>query len=577
MRDGSESMGFTGERFVPDAVHGDIELEHLHRYLFACKAVSGKVVLDIASGEGYGSAMLARTAKKVTGVDISQEAILHAQSKYKVENLDFLIGSCSAIPLGDASVDVVVSYETLEHHDEHEAMMLEIKRVLRPTGVLIISSPDKLEYSEKPRRTNPHHVKELHRNEFKKLLEMYFNNHSLYGQRVVYGSAIFCEDNRSQIESYELIDDGLLAISGVPRALYLVAVASDIALPLLSSGILEQRIEDTVFITERDIEINWLKEKLLEKDAALLEKDSFYQKQAIEKDQGINWLNNKILERGEAISWLQQKFTEKDEALRERNSFYQKQIIEKDEGIKWLQDQIQNRDDVILTLNEKRLEIERDYTNQIAEKNNDIDWLKNQVNERGRDIQWLQNIFFEPKKNNNSIIVKLAKNLRNTINQSKIIHVIKIDVVYRLAKIYRRIEQKTISKFNNKSLTVMTERRKEVLFSQAHIDWVTHKNNQNDWPLIDICVVTYNSTEWLDMFMSSLVKQRYPLTKINLIFVDHSPNDETVKKINSICSDLQNSFFKTQVLQQANKGFGCGHNLAIKQGNADFILVTNID
>lgn len=58
-------------------VHGNIELEHLHRYLLACKAVAGKTVLDIASGEGYGSSMLAQTAHKVIGVDVSQEAVLH--------------------------------------------------------------------------------------------------------------------------------------------------------------------------------------------------------------------------------------------------------------------------------------------------------------------------------------------------------------------------------------------------------------------------------------------------------------------------------------------------------------------
>ncbi len=66
----SEVLAFTGERFVPE-VHGNIELEHLHRYLQACEIAVGKVVLDIASGEGYGSAMLARRAGKVIGVDIS--------------------------------------------------------------------------------------------------------------------------------------------------------------------------------------------------------------------------------------------------------------------------------------------------------------------------------------------------------------------------------------------------------------------------------------------------------------------------------------------------------------------------
>ena len=219
-------MEFTGERFVPE-VHGNIELEHLHRYLFASKAVAGKTVLDIACGEGYGSAMLAQTAHKVIGVDISPEAVSHAQTKYQADNLEFHIGSCTSIPLDAGSVDVVVSFETIEHHSEHDAMMREIKRVLRPDGAIVISSPDKLEYSDRPGYSNPYHVKELYRDEFKKLLHSYFRQHHIYGQRVIYGSAIFLEDGLSLIESYERAGSALSATPGLPHAAYLVAVASD--------------------------------------------------------------------------------------------------------------------------------------------------------------------------------------------------------------------------------------------------------------------------------------------------------------------------------------------------------------
>ncbi len=250
----ADALSFTGERYVPE-IQGNIGLEHLHRYLFACKVVSGKCVLDIASGEGYGSAMLARTAHKVTGVDLSHEAVSHAQARYLSKNLEFRIGSCSALPIGDASVDVVVSFETIEHHDEHEAMMREIKRVLRPDGLLVMSSPDKLEYSDKPGYSNQYHIKELYRDEFKKLIGLHFKNHSIYGQRVVYGSAIFCEDSSNRVESYELDDEALSAIPGLPHALYLIAVASDAELPFLISGILEQPINETEVVAARDRQI----------------------------------------------------------------------------------------------------------------------------------------------------------------------------------------------------------------------------------------------------------------------------------------------------------------------------------
>src|SRR5258708_15934922 len=116
-----------GERFLPELMHGEIELEHLHRYRFAGQFLADKEVLDIACGEGYGSALLAKVARNVIGVDVAQQAIDHARGKYGAANLEFRVGSCARIPLEDKSVDVVVSFETIEHHTRQRAMMAEIK------------------------------------------------------------------------------------------------------------------------------------------------------------------------------------------------------------------------------------------------------------------------------------------------------------------------------------------------------------------------------------------------------------------------------------------------------------------
>src|SRR5690348_13511788 len=107
-------MDFTGERFVPHT-EGDIQLEHMHRYVAARLLVQGKRVLDIACGEGYGSDLLSEAAASVVGVDIDEAAISHARQAYVRPNLKFLRGDAVAIPLGDSSVDVVVSFETIEH------------------------------------------------------------------------------------------------------------------------------------------------------------------------------------------------------------------------------------------------------------------------------------------------------------------------------------------------------------------------------------------------------------------------------------------------------------------------------
>jgi 2-polyprenyl-3-methyl-5-hydroxy-6-metoxy-1,4-benzoquinol methylase len=141
---------------------GSVEVEHLHRYALACLVVRDKIVLDVACGEGYGTAMLAAHAKAVSGVDISKQAVDHASLTYRRDNVRFEVASCTQFPCKDKSVDVVVSFETIEHISEHEQMFAEIKRVLKDDGLLIMSSPDKRYYSEARNYENPFHVRELH-------------------------------------------------------------------------------------------------------------------------------------------------------------------------------------------------------------------------------------------------------------------------------------------------------------------------------------------------------------------------------------------------------------------------------
>ena len=129
-------------------IKGQVRYEHIHRYAVCQGIVKDKTVLDIACGEGYGSAILGRTAKQVTGVDIDEQSVAHARDKYShIGNLRYIQGSVDAIPLATDSVDVVVSFETIEHVAGHEEMLAELKRVLKADGVLVISTPDKAAYA----------------------------------------------------------------------------------------------------------------------------------------------------------------------------------------------------------------------------------------------------------------------------------------------------------------------------------------------------------------------------------------------------------------------------------------------
>src|SRR6476646_11769522 len=146
----SADLEFTGERYVPGTV-GEIAHEHWHRYAFARSFVGGRRVLDVACGEGYGSALLGGVAAHVTGVDIDLRTLAHARAAYAGRaNVEFIEGSAAALPLPDASVDVVVSFETIEHLPalDQPRMLAEFARVLSSDGFLILSSPNRPEYSE---------------------------------------------------------------------------------------------------------------------------------------------------------------------------------------------------------------------------------------------------------------------------------------------------------------------------------------------------------------------------------------------------------------------------------------------
>ena len=198
MSDSQAPLPFTGERFTPECVR-EIWYEHWHRYVFARGFVRGKRVLDAACGEGYGSALLAGEASSVLGMDLDEAAIAHARARYgERANLRFMSGDCTALDLPAASLDVVVSFETLEHVHAQQALIAGFARVLTDDGVLLVSSPDKRTYSDISGFRNEFHVRELYRDELLALLAPQFPHVALYGQKLLFQSAIWAMDSTLQ-------------------------------------------------------------------------------------------------------------------------------------------------------------------------------------------------------------------------------------------------------------------------------------------------------------------------------------------------------------------------------------------
>jgi SAM-dependent methyltransferase len=236
MTDASSALEFTGERFTPECVR-EIWYEHYHRYAFALSLAEGKRVLDAACGEGYGSALLARCARHVLGVDISIEAISHANKRYAAQqaNLSFRQADVAALDaLPSASFDLICSFETLEHLQAQEAMLAGFRRLLAPGGVLLVSTPDRHNYSDVPGFKNEHHVRELYRPEFEAMLATEFREVRLYAHKLAFQSLLWSLDGESDGYMAQTLGAQTQVTRGLDYApLYYIAACSNDPLPSL--------------------------------------------------------------------------------------------------------------------------------------------------------------------------------------------------------------------------------------------------------------------------------------------------------------------------------------------------------
>jgi SAM-dependent methyltransferase len=155
--------------------------EHRSRYRFAALFASGQRTLDVASGAGFGLQMLRRAQSCPIGLDYDADA-LHEVRRLEV-NAPLIRGDATCLPLASASIDLVVSFETLEHVPDAQAMVFEIRRVLRPGGRLVLSTPNRAFGPAERHSSNPFHIKEFTADELRELLAEAFADVKLYGQR----------------------------------------------------------------------------------------------------------------------------------------------------------------------------------------------------------------------------------------------------------------------------------------------------------------------------------------------------------------------------------------------------------
>lgn len=286
-----------GERFIPGISGRDLALEHWHRYAFACQFAAHRRVADIACGDGYGAALLSRFADSVIGIDRNPAIIDRARSKYRNTNLRFVCADAEKLPLADSSIDVIISCETLEHVSHPPEFISEVRRILVPAGVFVVSTPNPDAYARTRAEPNPHHVSEMRPAELAGLLSTHFAHVRFCGQRIVFGSAIsslpldqhdnvasgwLCTESAGQDSSWFLTLDDLSVepLLSTAEPTYLLAVASAGGLPELGPTFMEYK---ALFnpaasllggIRERDQRVRALERALAETNARLLVKES---------------------------------------------------------------------------------------------------------------------------------------------------------------------------------------------------------------------------------------------------------------------------------------------------------------
>lgn len=340
------SSEFTGERVIPGQVDIDLWNEHLSRYAFAARLARRKRVLDVGCGAGYGSAELANSAISVTGIDISADAIAYATEHYVRPNLIYQQARAAQLPFPDASFDLVVAFEVIEHLTDWERLIAEARRVLSPGGQFVVSTPNKAYYAETRQQSgpNPYHEHEFEFDEFKQALEQHFQHTLLFTENHA-DSIVFrpVADGRPPSSDVRLEGDE----TSVEEAHFFIAVCAG-QLMTGAPAFLYVPTSANV-LREREKHIHRLEGELATKDAWLTESQQkhaelvdLHDQQTAELKARNEWalqLNQQVKDAGLRIEELQQEIESQQAAAKVAVDGYEAELArlerEKDAAVQW--------------------------------------------------------------------------------------------------------------------------------------------------------------------------------------------------------------------------------------------------
>jgi len=338
---------FTGERVIPGQVAPDLWNEHAARYVFAARFAEGRHVLDAGCGSGYGSARLALKAARVVGADISSEALTYARQHYAIGKLHLLQTSCLRLPVPDDTFDLVVAFEVIEHLVDWRDFLHEMRRVTKPEGLFIVSTPNKAYYaaSRGAAQANPYHVHEFEYDEFRQELLSLFPHVRIALQNHA-GAIVF-----QPVDTFTAAATWVESGAGKPtEASFFIAVCSFTTAVEIPTLVCVPRLANV--LREREQHIERLQSELQEKDHWLQEtlEDrrklvEMFRQQNQELEERNRWaqeLDSQLGAARQRVADLQKELAEQQEAARRMAEGYEAKVRDLEEehrrGVLWAEE-----------------------------------------------------------------------------------------------------------------------------------------------------------------------------------------------------------------------------------------------
>jgi len=566
-------MEFTGERFIPQLSDKQTELEHLQRYMSIAPLVKGKVILDAACGEGYGSNILSEYADQVYGFDISEEAIYRAREKYTQSSISFIQGSVEYLEVPDNSIDMVVSFETIEHVNEEIQIkfMREIQRVLKHDGVLIMSTPDKYWYSDLPKHHNPFHVKEFYKKEYCDFLESFFTHVEFYYQKLEISSLI-SNQKSADIKHLQSVD----AIEQLEKGKYIVAVCGNQEIAHLKIDSItfspEFKLQDYINrIIELQYEVEERNNHLQYLDGVISDRDNLIEDLTL-KTEKIGSAEETIITLLEEVTVYKDKITslledvrvsaEKVNSLTDDNNQLINELEKKENVLKTLHDE--------LYLLQGEFQKKDDYIQQLEAKEAQLNAILNSRGWEGLSKYYRFRDTLVPSNSRRKIVVKVlasfVKKPRQTLKYLNWENLKKLKYYHSTdstGMLQNRIDN-YMERHDSQETTIikiapiqMQSEKKKLIFPEFQD------------PLVSIIIPVYNQWDYTYNCLSSILENKED-SKFEVIIADDLSTDET----QNITEFVENI---TVVRDGVNRGFLLNCNNAATFAKGKYILFLNND